>query len=781
MGATLEAWRLRVSGIVQGVGFRPFVYGLAMDAGVKGFVLNDPEGVLVEAHADRETLESFAQAIRERAPALARVDSVAVEVVTGSVPLPEGFDIRESGRTGRKVAIVPADSHVCEPCLAELRNPSDRRHRYPFINCTNCGPRYSLIQSMPYDRPFTTMGRFVMCAACQAEYDSPADRRYHAQPNACPECGPRLFSEAPGGKRLEGDAALAAALDVLREGGTVAVKSVGGFHLAVDATNADAIARLRRRKRRDGKPFAVMVASVDDIDELAHVGRHERELLASPARPIVLVRKKPSSLPEAIAPQNPSLGFMLASAPLHYLLLWEGPSKVLVMTSGNVSGYPIAFRNEDALPQLFEVADRVLYNDRDIETRVDDSVVRCSADEGLEENVVSFLRRSRGYAPCPVDVAEDLAPIVALGAELKTTVAVADAKRVYLSQHIGDLKNDETLEAHARCARHLAELHDIKPAWLACDLHPAFRSARAASRQGELSVVRVQHHHAHMASCMAENRLVGPTLGVIFDGAGYGLDEAIWGGEFLLGDYLSVERKAHLRYVPLLGGDQAVHFPMRMGLAYALDTWGPSVDLSEHFPLLRGFSDDERRVLEVMFKKRLNSPWTSSMGRLFDAAAALLGVCTRPEYEAQGPIELEGLLGRDFALREPYPHHVQAADESLEIDVRPIIDGLSTDRRRGVALETVSRRFHSSIVHLVEQTCVKLREATGVEQVVLSGGVFLNEYLLVNCLKRLRAQGFVAKSHRLVPTNDGGISLGQLMVANARIRAAQGESGELCG
>ncbi len=766
--------QIRVTGVVQGVGYRPFACNLARGLGLSGWVLNDPQGVLIEAGGSPEALDRFAEALRDQAPALAHVTDVSAcrVAVTGALPAP--FEIRTSN-TARPVTIVPADSHVCPDCLRELFTPADRRYRYPFINCTNCGPRYSLILALPYDREQTTMAAFTMCDQCLTEYEDVTNRRYHAQPNACPACGPTLLAAGPDGQRAAGDEAFALAAEALAEGQIVAVKSVGGFHLAVDARNADAIRRLRKRKKRDARPFAVMVASLATAARHAEISGHEAEVLTTAARPIVLVRKRaaadgPDAIdpwPEEIAPRNPSLGLMLPSAPLHYLLLAEPGLDVLVMTSGNVSGRPIVFRDEDALNELFEVADLILYHDRAIEIRVDDSVVRCSAHPDLSEPVFTFLRRSRGYAPYPVEVAENLPPIIAYGAELKTTVAIASGRRVYLSQHIGDLKNDETLAAHRRTASHLASLHDLHPVWAACDLHPDFRSTRSALADYEGKVVRVQHHHAHMASCMAENQLSGQTLGVVFDGAGYGPDETIWGGEFLLGDYARVQRVAHLRRLPLLGGDKAVHEPIRTGFTLAMDAMGAAA--LEAFPALAMLSLREREVFAVMMRRGVNSPLSSSMGRLFDGVAALLGVCAYAEYEAHGPIELEGLLGRHLELAEPYPFGRTVRDGVTELDSRTVIRALAGDLAGGTDLRALSRRFHSGVVSMVLAQCEAVREEYGVDQVVLSGGVFLNEFVLVNCLAALTRAGFGGYGHRLVPANDGGIALGQAMVAAARI------------
>ena len=771
--------RIRVSGVVQGVGYRPFVHRLALAHGLTGWVLNDPQGVLIEVEGGAAALRHFTGALGDDAPVLAQVIGVEAEDVPVRGARDEGFTIRDSVHSGRRDTLVPADSHVCADCLAELRDPADRRHRYPFINCTNCGPRYSIIAGLPYDRAQTTMSAFTMCAPCRKEYGDPLDRRYHAQPNACAQCGPTLLLAFPGGRVVEGESALAEAVAALAAGRIVAVKSVGGFHLAVDARNAGAVDLLRRRKRRDSKPFAVMARDLETVAGFAECSPAEAELLRSPARPIVLLRKREDGLPQAVAPRNPNLGVMLPSAPQHHLLVDTEGLDTLVMTSGNVSGYPIAYRNDEALETLFEIADLVLYNDRDIEIRVDDSLVRYSAHPGLDEPVVSFLRRARGYAPYAVELGTELAPVVAFGAELKTTVALAAGSRVYVSQHIGDLKNDETFASHRHAARHLADLHDIEPRYAVCDLHPRFRATREALREegsGFEQVLLVQHHHAHMAACMAENHLTGTAIGVVFDGAGYGGDGTIWGGEFLVGGYCGADRRAHLRPVALLGGDRAVVEPVRTGFALALDAFGDGDAACAAFPALRRLGDRERHVFATMLRRGINSPPASSMGRLFDGVAALIGLCGRAEYEAQGPIELEGLLGRELSMSpaaERYRFGARRGGGPVEIDPRPVVRAVAADLAAGVDAATVSRRFHSAVVDMVTERCAEIRDVERVTDVALSGGVFLNEFLLVNCLVELRRAGFGAYCQRQVPTNDGGISLGQVVIADARIAAQQ--------
>ncbi|ASW04037.1 carbamoyltransferase HypF [Paraburkholderia aromaticivorans] len=763
--------RIRVTGVVQGVGFRPFVYRLATTRRLCGWVLNDPDGVLLEVEGAAHVLSDFVAALQSELPPLARITSLQSEAVTPLRDDAESFAIRESKYSGSRLALMPIDSCMCDACLAEMRDPANRRYRYPFINCTNCGPRYSLIDAIPYDRANTTMRDFPMCAACEAEYNDPSNRRFHAQPNACPVCGPQLALHDADGRLAEGDEAMVATLEALGAGLTVAVKSVGGFHLVVDARNRAAVARLRERKRRPSKPFALMVSSVNAVREYASCREDEARWLTSTGRPIVLLRKLDGGdLADNIAPRNPNLGFMLPSAPLHELLLGDPALPVLVMTSGNVSGHPIAYRNEEALARLFEVCDRVLLHNRDISVRIDDSVVRCSSHPDLPEPQISFLRRARGFAPYSIETAQPLAPVLAYGAELKTTVALAGPGRVYVSQHVGDLSNDETLRSHQGIAAHLADLYALAPELAACDLHPSFHSTRLAA----LAYARceqVQHHHAHMAACMAENGLAGPAIGVIFDGTGYGPDGTIWGGEFFVGDALEVRRTGHLRPLSLLGGDKAVREPVRTALALALESFDGDVAVLSQVPVLAALEKQARQVYTKMWQNHINVTRATSMGRLFDGVAALTGICTKAEYEAQGPIELEGLLGRDLAMSEPYEYGTdESADVDFELDYRPLVRQIVADVSAGVAPATISRRFHSTLVHAIAALCGRLRDTYSLDTVVLSGGVFVNEFLLVNSLLELRRTGFDVHCHREVPTNDGGIALGQVVVASARCR-----------
>ncbi|WP_175907741.1 MULTISPECIES: carbamoyltransferase HypF [Burkholderia] len=763
--------RYRVCGIVQGVGFRPFVHRLARSHGANGWVLNDSKGVLLEVQASGQAIDGFIDELIFRPPPLARITDV--RQVPHDVPAPryESFEIRKSVDLAYMDTIVPPDSNVCDDCLREMRDPGNRRHRYAFINCTHCGPRYSIIHGMPYDRAQSTMRAFTLCPDCHREFEDIEDRRYHAQPNACPVCGPHLQLTERDGTPVETDDVVREAIARLREGAILAIKSLGGFHLVVDARNEAAVRELRRRKQRDAKPLAVMVADCEAAARWALVNPHEQALLESPQRPIVLLRKCADTLPEAIAPRNPNLGVTLPSTPLQHLLLEDPALPVLVMTSGNLSGHPIAYENDAALEQLREIVDAFVLNDRDIRTRVDDSVVRVIVREGRDAPLMSFMRRSRSYAPYPIHLPYSVGSVMALGAELKTTVGISKGNQVFISQHIGDLKNDTTFKSHTDCAVHLQDLLSVRADTLACDMHPAFRSTRAAVEQTEMRVVQVQHHHAHMVSCMAENGLSGTTIGVVFDGAGYGPDGTIWGGEFLLGDATGFERVGHLRPFLLLGGDQAVKEPIRVAIALLVETFGEqAVELK--VPALLELDEQRRDVFAKMAARGINAATATSMGRLFDGMSALLGICSKIEYEAQAAIEMEALLLRDFRTTKPFNYAIELRDGCLEVDYRPIVrDAVELLLAPNADLAELSRRFHSTVVDIIGEMCLRLVERFGVDQIVMSGGVFSNEFVLVNALASLESRGFKPYCHQLVPTNDGGISLGQVVVAAARSTA----------
>ncbi|WP_342723708.1 carbamoyltransferase HypF [Bradyrhizobium sp. B097] len=765
------SWQLQVFGLVQGVGFRPFVVRQARSLGLRGFVRNCSASVDILLHGCSHALVAqFVATLQDKAPNLARIDRISV-MASSPDPSCDSFEVAHSEQMDERRLTISPDVAPCKECLAEMRTPSDRRYGYPFINCVNCGPRFSIIRDLPYDRRVTTMSGFEQCPQCRAEYELVADRRYHAQPNACAKCGPRLTLYDRGGQVVAGDP-LVAVVDALNAGRIVAVKGAGGFHLVVDAGNATAVAELRRRKRRDLKPFALMAADLETARRHAIIAPDEARLLDHWASPIVLMPRHPNSpLPDNIAPNNSTLGIMLPSTPLHHLMFDRGAPPIVVATSGNISGRPIVIDNATALAELPVVADLILTHNRDIEVRVDDSVLRRLPADKDNQNELLFLRRGRGYAPYAFDLhgVTDTAPtVLALGAELKTALAIYARGQIIVSQHIGDLKNDETLGSHYTLQKHLTRLLKSAPQIVACDLHPNFRSTQMALQESGRALVQVQHHHAHMACCMTENRIEGPALGVIFDGAGLGEDGSIWGAEFLVGDLCAVRQVGSIRSLRLLGGDRAVREPRRTALALLLDAYEGDLSACAALPVIAEFTPDELRVLTAMYCKDVHSPLCTSMGRLFDGVAALGGIAYRAEYEAQGPIELEGLLRRDFEMTEPYPVVFEDTAGVLRFDYRAMIRAIAHEVLGHRPAADISRRFHSTLVEMVIQMCKLLRQLHAFNAIVLSGGVFCNEFLAVNVLHALRDAGFAVYRHSVFPPNDGGIAVGQVAVALRR-------------
>jgi hydrogenase maturation protein HypF len=765
---------IHITGVVQGVGFRPFVYNLATELDLVGWVLNSSSGVEIEAVGPPDDLEDFVKRLGSDAPPLARIENVNVKeigVSTVELPNPDGFAIRHSEAKPGDFQPLSPDIAVCDDCLGELFDPADRRYRYPFINCTNCGPRFTIIEDIPYDRPKTTMAPFEMCPDCQAEYDDPTDRRFHAQPNACPVCGPRVWLVSGSEAHAEADDAIKQTRELLKSGAIVAVKGLGGFHLACDATNPRAVGRLRERKGRVDKPFAMMAFDLESVQRFCHVEGEERELLTSRERPIVLLRERADSvIAPAVAPGNDDLGVMLPYTPLHYLLLEpsSGFPPALVMTSGNYSEEPIATSNEEARERLGGLADAFLLHDREIHARCDDSVTRIF--EGRELPI----RRSRGYAPYPVHLPFAVDQVLAVGAELKNTFCLTREGYAFLSQHVGDMENYETLRFFEQMIEQLARTFRIEPEIVACDMHPGYLASKYAHRlisgssddlgidTSRLRLIELQHHHAQVASCMAEHGLAGerPVLGVAFDGTGYGTDGAIWGGEFLIMDYASFRRAAHLKYVPLPGGDAAIRRPYRTALAHL---WAAGVDWDQELPPVIAASPEERTILAQQLKREVNTVPTSSSGRLFDAISSLAGVRQEINYEAQAAIELETLVdkgvegGYEFGLGEG-------------IDSTPLIRAVAADVKSGVPPGVIAAKFHNGVATMIRDVCVHLREESDLNQVVLSGGVFQNVALLERVLPLLRASGFAVYTHHLVPPNDGGLSLGQAVIAAVKGR-----------
>ncbi|MFH1560856.1 MAG: carbamoyltransferase HypF [Chloroflexota bacterium] len=765
-----------VRGIVQGVGFRPFVHRLAHEYGLNGWVLNSTEGVVIEVEGARERLEDFISDITFKAPPLAVIERVEANLLP---PVGyQSFVIQPSHDLEGKFVLISPDICVCEDCLRELFEPKDRRFRYPFINCTNCGPRFTIIKDIPYDRSKTTMSMFPMCPQCSGEYHDPADRRFHAQPNACPACGPGVWLAGQEGSLLaEAEAAIPEARRLLARGAILGVKGSGGFHLACDATRDASLSLLRKRKGRVNKPFAVMSLDCQEVEKYCYLSEGEKQLLESPQRPIVLLRTRPGCpISPLVAPNNLYLGVILPYTPLHYLLLEKrGVARdmlALVMTSGNMSEEPIVKDNEEALERLGALADAFLFHNRDIHVRCDDSVARVF--EGKE----FLLRRSRGHAPLPVRLPFEVRPGLACGGHLKNTFCLTRDNYAFLSHHIGDLENLETLSSFESGIEHFQGLFRVDPEVVAYDLHPEYLSTRYAlelkrKRAGGMQFIPVQHHHAHVASCMAENGLSGPAIGVAFDGTGYGEDGQVWGGEFLVADYAGFERVAHLQYLPLPGGEASIRKPYRMALSYL--SFLPK-DLVANLALLKRVSPLELAVVKKQVEERFNSPLTSSMGRLFDAVSSLLGICDAITYEGQAAIELEMMA--EGSVEEGYHWPVGGRRFPLVLDWAYPLEGVISDLKAGVPVPVISARFHNTIAEMIAQTCAAIREKMGLDQVVLSGGVFQNTVLLERALRQLRSRGFEPFTHHQIPCNDGGISLGQAVVADARLKVKTAKRGE---
>jgi len=774
--------KITVRGVVQGVGFRPFVFNLAERLGLGGWVLNNSGGVEIEVEGPPDALEAFVTALRDEAPPLAYIESLQAQEAP-----PQGYDhfeIRHSERQEGRYQLISPDIATCPDCLHELFDPADRRYRYPFTNCTNCGPRFTIIADIPYDRPNTTMRVFPMCPVCQREYDDPRNRRFHAQPNACPVCGPQLELVPSSGFKVKSSAAspwnlnpetapdvIAQAADLLRRGAILAVKGLGGFHLACDATNAGAVRTLRERKRRPHKPFAVMMATLDEIRQHCQVSPEEEALLTSPQCPIVLLSWRSTStvVPE-VAPAYRYLGVMLPYTPLHHVLLRD-VGRPLVMTSGNLSEEPIAADNDEARRRLGHMADVFLMHNRDIYARYDDSVWFVPYISRFTSHAPQPIRRSRGYAPFPIKLPFKMQQILACGAEIKNTFCLTRDEYAFVSQHIGDMENLETLGHFERTIGLYKHLFRIEPQIVAHDLHPDYLATRYALEKlatCNLQPVTVQHHHAHIAACLADSGWGaddGPVIGVALDGTGYGQDGHIWGGEWLVGDYHGYRRAAHLEYLPLPGGDAATRNPWRIAVSYLYTLLGEFPQL----PFLDGVDAAELDLLRQQLDRRLNCPLTSSMGRLFDAVSALLGVCGRTSYEAQAAIELEmvasGQVG-ESAKSEGYPFRIEVIGDHMAVRLRELFAALVADLQAEVPVAEMAWRFHRTIARMTVEVCERIAADTGLRTVALSGGCYQNRLLLSLTVPLLEAAGFRVLLHHQVPCNDGGLSLGQAVIAH---------------
>jgi len=749
--------RLEIRGAVQGVGFRPFVYAAAKKFDLKGFVGNESGGVFVEVEGEAANLSDFQIYLSSAHPPLAHITRMDSREIAAQFSA--DFYIAESENRASENTLVSPDVSVCKDCLGELFDKNDRRFRYPFINCTNCGTRFTITRDTPYDRPNTTMSVFKMCELCQSEYKNPLSRRFHTQPNACAECGPKIWFVGKNDEKVYGEAGILATQNALANGEIVSIKGIGGFHLACDAKNSSAVQTLRTRKGRGEKPFAIMCKDLKTSGNLVEINKAEKAILTSKERPILLLRKKANNLSELIAPNNQFLGVMLAYSPLHYLLFDENLD-VLVMTSGNFSSEPIVTENAEALEKLSNLADSFLLHDREIYVPCDDSVVRFFENEELP------IRRSRGYAPFPVELPFKLPPVLAVGGELKATFCLAKDEFAFMSQHIGDMENLETLLAMEKSVGQMRRLFRIEPEAVVGDLHPNYLSTNWASKnlakiaEKDAKFFKVQHHHAHIASVMAENKLQNEiVIGFAFDGTGYGTDGAIWGGEVLLADYTGFERVAHLRYVPLAGGDTSIKKPYRVALAHL---WQAGVAWNEKLPCVPACAEIERKILLKQFENKINTIPTSSFGRLFDAVASIAGIRQTVTYEAQAAIEFEAVL--DDNVTDSYQFTV-IEGETIEIDAAPLVRRAALDVLDGIPISVISAKFNNAAANLILRLALLFREREKLNKVALSGGCFQNVALLKASLKRLRENDFEVVTHRKVPPNDGGLALGQAVIA----------------
>ncbi|MBI5407873.1 MAG: carbamoyltransferase HypF [Nitrospirae bacterium] len=752
-----------IKGIVQGVGFRPFIYNLARSFNLSGYVLNNTMGVSIEVEGEGSDISEFLESVKTQPPPQAEIFEIRSEHVD---PIgDEAFEIRESEDVEEKFVPISPELATCKECVSELFDPQDRRHRYPFINCTNCGPRFTIVKDIPYDRKFTTMSVFPMCEKCNAEYHDPVNRRFHAQPNACPVCGPRLFLLDSERKEIPVRDVISEACRLLKEGKIIAVKGLGGYHLACDAQNRDAVSKLRARKFREYKPFAIMVRDIKTAKEICFVNEKEEQLLSGVKRPIVLLKKSPDAMvSEDVAPNQKYFGVMLPYTPLHHLLLAES-GLILVMTSANISSEPIVFEDKDAFNRLSGITDYYVIHNREIHIRTDDSVSK------VERGKDVVLRRSRGYAPHPLLLKHSFTEqILACGAELKNTFCLTRGNYAFLSHHIGDLENLETLSSFESGIEHFKRIFNIEPAVIAYDLHPEYLSTKYARSLKDIRKVGIQHHHAHIISCMGDNDLEGEIIGVSFDGTGYGLDGRIWGGEFLICSFGAFQGAAHFEYFQLNGGEKAIKEPWRIAASLLYKIYGDDM-MNLDIDLVKTLASDKWHILKQMIERGVNSPLTSSAGRIFDAVSALLGIRKAIYYEGQAAIELE--MRADSSDTDRYEVDYKEHDGKTEIVLVPLIKGIVSDLAKGTGVNTISARFHNTVAAIVLDVCLKLKKQTGINRIALSGGVFQNSLLMEKTYNLLDENGFKVYTHRRVPTNDGGLSLGQAIIANELIRAGK--------
>lgn len=757
-----------VKGIVQGVGFRPFVYNLALNNNLKGWVNNNSEGVYIDIEGRDEDINNFIFKLKHTPPPLSKIESLGIE--NREIAYFKEFTIKESEKNLGKITLISPDIALCKDCEEDILNPKNKRYFYPFTNCTNCGPRFSIIKSIPYDRDKTTMESFKMCSDCRREYENPLNRRFHAQPNACGSCGPNIYVTDKNGEKLKiasnyivnsseyNEALINWVEKKLGEGSIFAIKGLTGFHLVCDGKNESAVALLRDRKRRPAKPFALIMKDMNVINRYCYVDSKEEEVLTGIRKPIVLVSKKNNLLPEAIAPTQNTLGVMLPYTPLHKLL-FQGNLEVLIMTSANISGLPLEHDNNSALNNLSDLVDYYLMHNRDIHIPVDDSVTRVV--QGEE----SIIRRARGYAPEPLRI-KNIKPILACGPNMKNTFAIAKEEFVFISPHNGDLENLETIDHYERNIKHFQAIFEFKPEFIACDLHPHYGSTRYA-KSLNLPLVEIQHHHAHIVSCMVDNDYKEPVIGVAFDGTGYGTDGRIWGGEFLICDEKNFNRIAHFDYIPMVGGDKAIVEPWRLAVSYLYATakeLGFKEEVIEKI-LLKIIGNKALTLLPII-KKNINTIENSSIGRLFDAVSAILGFNHNITYEGQAAIELENLLYHSDPCSSYYNFKIIKNDETFIIKPQGIIFDILKDIQSNTDKALISRKFHNTIVKIVHDICIKIRDIKNMNTVALSGGVFQNNYLWNKTIEILNNEGFKVLFHKKVPTNDGGIALGQIVIAN---------------
>jgi len=775
--------RITVKGVVQGVGFRPFVHKLAEEFALRGWVKNTSAGVVIEVEGDKRKLRKFYDEISVRRPPPAQIKEK--KIIYQSPRGYRSFIIRRSTSQERKEVLISPDIAFCQECLGELKDNFDRRHQYPFINCTNCGPRFTIIKDLPYDRALTTMKKFRMCPICEKEYKDISWRRYHAEPNACPQCGPEIElikcrksgRESIGTLRypehsIRGLRALETAVRLLKKGNIVAVKGLGGFHFACDATNGLAVERLRKRKGRLYKPFAIMVRDIETAKKNCLISQEEEELLSGWRKPVILLKKrKDVKISDLVAPDNDSLGVMFPYTPLHHLLFDSASSSLsaLVMTSGNLSDQPIEINNQEAIDNLSHIADYFLVHNRDIHNRCDDSIVAIFSKEPL------VIRRARGYVPSPVELDYEVESILACGAELKNTFCLTKKNYAFVSQYIGDLKNYKTLQYYEQMVQRFEKLFGISPKIIAHDLHPDYLSTQYAlniTRQmPKIMRIPVQHHHAHIVSCLAENKVKGKVIGVAFDGIGYGTDGNIWGGEFLVADCGDFQRIGQLKYLPLPGGDRAVEEPWRMAVSLLVEAFGeriPRIDFIDRWK-------EKIPIILEMMEKKINSPLTSSMGRFFDGVSSLLGICDVNTYEGQAAMELESVAENLSSsprnlLAQSYRYEIREEKGTFVVEPGWIVKGIVQDLQKGFTTSVIASKFHNSIADIIKDVSLRIKGKTGTGRVALSGGVFQNRLLLGLTLRKLTEQGFICYHQKKVPPNDGGISLGQAIIANEIVK-----------